>query len=133
MSNKANIKSNFPARNIALFRKLRGKSQGEMASGLGISKQALSKLEQSETISKERFYQIARLMEVSAEALQNFDENDFPFDLDDDFTYSNKRTAERSEQLDAIIVCPIAKISQFYAGLLEKEQEKSAILSNRIR
>lgn len=56
------------------LRKLRGMTQSDLASKLGVTKQAVSKLEQSENISDEKLKEIAKALEVTFEGLRDFSE-----------------------------------------------------------
>jgi transcriptional regulator with XRE-family HTH domain len=48
--------------------------QGSLAFELGISQQAVSKIEQSESVEDETLERVAKVLGVSAEAIKNFDE-----------------------------------------------------------
>jgi transcriptional regulator with XRE-family HTH domain len=61
-------------RNIEKIRKLRDITQGDLALKLGITRQAVSKIEQSETIDDEKLDQIAKVLGVSADGIKNFSE-----------------------------------------------------------
>ncbi len=62
-------------RKVERIRKLRGLSQSDLGERLGgITKQAVSKLEQSENISDEKLQQIADALEVTLEGLKGFSE-----------------------------------------------------------
>lgn len=62
-------------RKVERIRKLRGLSQSDLGDRLGgITKQAVSKLEQSENISDEKLQQIADALEVTLEGLKGFSE-----------------------------------------------------------
>lgn len=62
-------------RKVERIRKLRGLSQSDLGNRLGgITKQAVSKLEQSENISEEKLQQIADALEVTLEGLKGFSE-----------------------------------------------------------
>ncbi|WP_026969639.1 helix-turn-helix domain-containing protein [Algoriphagus terrigena] len=62
-------------RKVERIRKLRGLSQSDLGEKLGgITKQAISKLEQSENISDEKLRQIAEALEVTFDGLKGFSE-----------------------------------------------------------
>lgn len=60
---------------IEQVRKLRGLTQSELGDIMGISKQAISKMEQTPNISDERLEQIAVALQVTFEGLKNFSED----------------------------------------------------------
>ena len=59
-------------RKIGRIRELRGMKQETLAEELGISQQAVSKIEQSETIEKDKLDQIAKVLGVTKEGIENF-------------------------------------------------------------
>lgn len=62
-------------RKIERIRKLRGWTQTDLATQLGgISKQAVSKMEQSENVSDEKLEEVADALGVTFEGLKNFSE-----------------------------------------------------------
>ena len=62
-------------RKVERVRKLRGWTQGVLADKLGVSKQAISKLEQSENIGDEKLTEIAIALGVTFEGLRDFSED----------------------------------------------------------
>ncbi|NCU05224.1 MAG: helix-turn-helix domain-containing protein [Chitinophagaceae bacterium] len=61
-------------RKIERVRKLRGWTQAELGEKLHITKQAVSKLEQSENVSDEKLKEIAEALGVTFEGLKEFNE-----------------------------------------------------------
>ncbi|MGB3103940.1 helix-turn-helix domain-containing protein [Sphingobacterium siyangense] len=72
ITNKLNL---HRGRKIERVRKLRGWTQITLAEKLGISKQAVSKLEQSENIRDEKLAEIAIALGVTFEGLRDFSED----------------------------------------------------------
>ncbi|MGB5819693.1 MAG: helix-turn-helix transcriptional regulator [Saonia sp.] len=68
-------KPNHIGRKIGRIRELRGMKQETLAEELGISQQAVSKLEQTAEIEDERLEQIAKVLGVTKEAIENFSED----------------------------------------------------------
>jgi transcriptional regulator with XRE-family HTH domain len=60
---------------IKRIRELKGIKQEALASKLGISQQTISLLEQSDEIDEERLAQVAKALDVSVEAIKNFNED----------------------------------------------------------
>ncbi|PPL02276.1 helix-turn-helix domain-containing protein [Parapedobacter indicus] len=71
ISNKLSL---HKGRKIERVRKLRGWTQSDLALKLGVSKQAISKLEQSENIGDEKLTEIATALGVTFEGLRDFSE-----------------------------------------------------------
>lgn len=61
-------------RNIKRFREMLGIKQDALAFDLNMSQQAISLLEQKETIDTPLLQQISALLKIPVEAIQNFDE-----------------------------------------------------------
>ena len=61
-------------RKISRIRELRGMKQETLAAEMGVSQQAISKVEQSEHVDDDRLQAIAEKLGVSVEAIRNFDE-----------------------------------------------------------
>lgn|SRR5690606_18691509 len=67
-------KHNHIGRKIGRIRELRGLKQEALAMELGISQQAVSNIEQCETIEDEKLKEIADALGVTPEAIKNFSE-----------------------------------------------------------
>jgi transcriptional regulator with XRE-family HTH domain len=65
-------KQNHIGRKISRIRELRGMKQEALADALGISQQAVSKIEQSEKIEDDKLEQIAKVLGVTKEAIENY-------------------------------------------------------------
>lgn len=79
-------------RKISRIREFKGIKQETLAIELGITQQAVSKLEQSEKIDEDKLLQIAQILGVTVDAIKNFSEestlNFFNDIHDNDFTES---------------------------------------------
>lgn len=62
-------------RKISRIRELKGMKQETLASVMGVSQQAISKLEQSEHVDDDRLEEVSKALGVSAEAIKNFNED----------------------------------------------------------
>lgn len=61
-------------RKISRIREFKGIKQETLAIELGITQQAVSKLEQSEKIDEDKLLQIAQILGVTVDAIKNFSE-----------------------------------------------------------
>ncbi|WP_437371091.1 helix-turn-helix domain-containing protein [Maribacter litoralis] len=118
-------------RKIGRIRELRGMKQETLAEELGISQQAVSKIEQSETIENDKLEKIATVLGVSKEGIENFsDENILNI-------ISNTFTSNDSSTINAINVQPnfnpLDKVVELYERLLKAEQEKNAYLEKLMK
>ena len=74
METITNSVSHHKGRKVEQIRKLRGWTQSELGDKLGISKQAVSKIEQSINIGDEKLKEFADALDVTYEGLKNFSE-----------------------------------------------------------
>jgi transcriptional regulator with XRE-family HTH domain len=76
-------------RNIERIRDLRGIKQDALAKALGITQQAVSRMEQSEEVEEERLQEVARVLDVSPEAIRNFSEEAAIYNIQHNYEGSN--------------------------------------------
>tara|TARA_R110000868_G_scaffold117481_2_gene312004 strand:- start:531 stop:941 length:411 start_codon:yes stop_codon:yes gene_type:complete len=67
-------KPNHIGRKISRIRELRGMKQEALADALGVSQQAVSKIEQSPEVDDDKLEEIAKVLGVTKENIQNFSE-----------------------------------------------------------
>ena len=67
-------KSNHIGRKISRIRELRDMKQEALAQALGTNQQAISAIENSETIDDEKLAEVAKALGVTVEAIKNFSE-----------------------------------------------------------
>ena len=120
-------------RKISKIRELKGMKQENLAHELGISQQAVSKIEQSADVDGEALEKIAKILGVPADAIKNFND-DAVLNI-----ISNTFTSQDTSTLNAInfqpSFNPIDKIVELYnekiillERLLQAEKEKNEIL-----
>jgi transcriptional regulator with XRE-family HTH domain len=68
------IKPNHIGRKISRIRELRDIKQEVLAQALGTNQQAISAMENSETIDEEKLAEVAKALGVTVEAIKNFSE-----------------------------------------------------------
>lgn len=68
-------KPNHIGRKISRIRELHGMKQEALAFELGINQQAVSAMENKESIEKDLLTQVAKILGVTPEAIENFDED----------------------------------------------------------
>lgn len=119
-------------RKISRIRELRGMKQEALAMELGISQQAVSKIEQSENVEDEALEKIAKVLGVNSDAIKNYsDEATINFIAN---TY-NDHAASYGHYYN---FSPIEKIVTLYdekvallERLLQAEKEKNELLKNK--
>ncbi|MFA6278280.1 MAG: helix-turn-helix transcriptional regulator [Pedobacter sp.] len=123
---------NHLGRKISRIRELRGMKQETLAAELGISQQAISKLEQSEEIEDSTLEKVAKVLGVTAEAIKNFNEETV-------FNIIGNTYNDNSASLNFMCTFnPLERLMQaldankeLYERLLASEQEKVEILKNK--
>ncbi|GAA4461872.1 hypothetical protein GCM10023093_07390 [Nemorincola caseinilytica] len=116
-------------RKIVRIRELRGMKQDTLALKLGVSQQTVSRIEQSEEIDDARLAEIASALEVTVEAIRNFNE-------DAVINHMNNIHNNHDSSVNAVIyyqLSPVDRITELYERLLENEREKVRKLEERIR
>jgi len=112
-------------RKISRIRELRGMKQETLAHELGISQQAVSKLEQSEHIEDEKLEFVAKALGVSAEAIKNFNEEAVFNNISNTF---HDNAAMINYQFN-----PIGKIVELYERMIKTEREKVELLERMLQ
>jgi transcriptional regulator with XRE-family HTH domain len=117
---------------ISRIRELRGMKQETLAAELGISQQAISKIEQSADVDGEALEKIANILGVTPEAVKNFSEEAVINFIAN--TY-NDNAASYGHYYN---FSPIDKIVQLYdekvallERLLQAEKEKNELLKKQ--
>lgn len=124
-------------RKISRMRELMGIKQETLAAGLGVSQQAVSKLEQSEKIDDERLEQVAKVLGVRSEAIRNFTEENAVTFISSTFNHSGlfnynctlqfNPLEKYLEALETIKELNL-KNEKLYEALLKSEKEKVTML-----
>lgn len=126
MTMEAATKSPTPhiGRKIARMREMLGVKQEALAHELGITQQAVSKLEQSSVLEEDRLEQVAKVLGVPARAIENFSEETAINIISNTFNdeasaYSNNYKCNFN---------PLDKVVELYDALLKEKDEKIALL-----
>lgn len=114
-------------RKISRIRELRGMKQEALAQELGISQQAISKLEQSEKIEEEVLDKIAKALGVTAEGLKHFTEDSVFNNINNFHDNSIQNNFNPIEKVIQLYDEKIALLER----LLASEREKVEILKNK--
>lgn len=120
-------------RKISRIRELRGMKQEALAQELGISQQAISKLEQSEKVEEEVLEKIASVLGVTAEGIAKFNEEAI-FNIISN-TYHNSSSDNSTIIASSLNYQPtfntIEKIVELYERLLASERDKVELLKEK--
>ena len=129
--------SNHIGRKISRIRELRGLKQEYVAAELGVSQQAVSKMEQREYIGEEALKKIAEILGVSAEAVKAFSDegviNYFNTFNDNSFSNSQGTFSPNHCTFNPIdkLVEAYEENKRLYERLLQSEREKVELLKNQ--
>jgi len=120
-------------RKIGRIRELRGMKQEALAAELGISQQAISKIEQSEKIEEEILAKIASALGVSSEAISSFSDEGLIFHIQNmhdnstAYQYNHQCTFNPIEKIVALYDEKVALLER----LLASEKEKNELLKGK--
>lgn len=111
-------------RNISRIRELKGMKQEALAIAIGVSQQSVSNLEASETIEAAKLAEIAKVLGVTVEAIENFSEenvinyfNTFHESVTGSFITNNSCNFN-----------PLDKVVELYERLVQAEKDKNEYL-----
>ena len=111
-------------RKISRIRELKGMKQETLAHLLGVSQQAVSKLEQSEHVDEDRLTEVGKVLGLSTEAIKNFNEDAIINVIGN--TVTNHDNASVFNYFPTFN--PFEKIVELYEALLKSEREKIELM-----
>ncbi|WP_192347918.1 helix-turn-helix domain-containing protein [Algoriphagus sp. Y33] len=121
---------------IRRIRELKGVKQESLAAELGISRQTVSKIEQSDTIDEEMLDRIARALDVPVERIKGFNE-DAIINIISSTLYDNAGSINNNSTLN---FNPIEKLvalfeenKNLYERMLETERSKIKLLEDQLK
>jgi len=121
---------------IGRIREMLGIKQETLAEKLGMSQQAVSKLEQSETIEEATLDRVAKALGVNSEAIKNFSEENTISFIN---TFNDNSTSHVIGNFGTYNFNPIDKWietieenKKLYGELLKAEREKIALLEKMV-
>ncbi|WEA01182.1 helix-turn-helix domain-containing protein [Mucilaginibacter sp. SJ] len=132
METSAKPSNNHIGRKIGRIREMRGIKQDTLATELGISQQAISRIEQSETIEDEVLEKIAKILGVTTEAIKNFTEEAVVNYFNNTFHGSNHGPFYHCtfNPLDKLLEL-VEENKKLYERLVQAEREKNDLLTGK--
>ena len=111
--------TNHIGRKISRIRELRGMKQEALAIELGVSQQTVSNIEKSAAIEADLLTQVAEILGVTPEAIENFSEEAV-------FNIINNTFQDSSSNNNNYLctINPLDKIVELYERLVEAEKSK---------
>lgn len=136
METSTKPQANHIGRKISRIRELRGIKQEALAFDLGISQQAISKIEKSETVDEEILERISKLLGVEKEAIKNFNEEAVFNIIGNTVTnHDNSSLFNYSPNLNLLdkLIEIMEENKKLYERLLQSEREKVNLLKEQIK
>lgn len=118
-------------RNIKRLREMLGVKQESIAIALEMTQQNVSLLEQKEEIEDKIIEKVAKVLNVPAEAIKNFNEDAAVNIITN--TFSNSDTSTAVSNVYHYSFNPIEKIVELYERMLKAEQEKNVLLEEIVK
>jgi transcriptional regulator with XRE-family HTH domain len=108
-------------RNISRIRELRGMKQEALAEAIGVSQQTVSGIEGNEEVDTKRLVEIAKVLGVTVEAIENFSEESV-FNFFNNF-YDNSASNGQGASGPIFTFNPLDKMVELYERLVLAEKE----------
>lgn len=118
------IYKSHEGKNVKRIREILGIKQDNLAIDLGLSQQAVSQLEQKESIESELLEKVAKALKVTPEAIKNFNEQAVINNINNTF---HDNSLLINNQFN-----PIEKIVELYERLLQSEKEKIEMIRSKM-
>lgn len=112
-------------RKIERVRRLRGMTQTELGEALGISKQAVSKMEQAEKIESDKIKEVAEALGVTEDGLRGYNEERVLYNIINFYEGSGVSSSSISaNNIETLNNFPIEKTIELFEKLLKKESDR---------
>lgn len=118
-------------RNVKRIREILGIKQDALAYDLNLSQQAISQLEQKESIDPALLEEISKALKVPVEAIKNFDEKSAVNIISNTFTDFKDNSSAINYNCN-LTFNPIDKIVELYEALVKSEKEKAELLQKML-
>ncbi|MFG4004444.1 helix-turn-helix domain-containing protein [Flavobacterium aquidurense] len=121
-------KTNHIGRKISRIRELRDMKQEALAQALGTNQQAISAMENSETVDEEKLFEVAKALGVTVEAIKNFSEEAVLNIIGNTYTVDNSSAVNYGCTFN-----PLDKVIELYERLVQVEKEKNEYLEKLLK
>ena len=109
---------------ISSIRRLIGLSQSALGEKLGITKQAVSKLEQSENIDDKRIKEVAGALGVTEEGLKKFKDESVIYNTINFYEHCGVKTESVIANVENFHQTPVEKLAKVFEELIKMDKEK---------
>ncbi|HEY0895254.1 MAG TPA: helix-turn-helix transcriptional regulator [Sphingobacteriaceae bacterium] len=127
------MSSTHIGRKISRLRELRGWKQEALAAELGVSQQAVSKMEQSEKIEEDLLQRISEALKIPVEGIKNFDENSIIQSIQNNYDHATGTGINVNCTFNPLekLMEAIEENRKLYERLLASEREKVEFLKQQ--
>ena len=108
-------------RNISRIRELKDLKQEALAQALGVSQQAVSAIENSETVDEQKLIEIAKALDVTVEAIKNFSDEGV---INYFNSFHDNIVTTGSIFATNCTFSPLDKVVELYERLVQAEKDK---------
>ncbi|WP_428231266.1 helix-turn-helix domain-containing protein [Flavobacterium sp.] len=123
---------NHIGRKNSRIRELRDMKQEALAQALGTNQQAISNMENSETIDEEKLAEVAKALGVTVEAIKNFSEEAI-FNIIGNTINNNDNASMNSNIQYQPTFNPLDKVIELYERLVQVEKDKIEYLEKILK
>lgn len=120
-------------RKISRIRELKDMKQEALAQALGTNQQAISAMENSETIDEEKLKDIAKALGVSVEAIKNFSEENVINYFNNFYDNSTGGNGIFNSNNYNCTFNPLDKVVELYERLVQVEKDKNEYLEKLLK
>jgi transcriptional regulator with XRE-family HTH domain len=132
METNAKPQARHLGRKISRVREMLGVKQEVLADKLGVTQQAISKIEQSENVEDETLEKIAKVLGVKSDAIRNFSDESLVFNIENMHDQSAAYNYQPIFNPIDKWVNAIEENKKLYEALLKSEREKIALLEKML-
>ncbi|MDD2674206.1 MAG: helix-turn-helix transcriptional regulator [Flavobacterium sp.] len=126
-------KPNHIGRKISRIRELRDMKQEALAQALGTNQQAISAMENSETIDEEKLVEVAKALGVTPDAIKNFSEDAILNIINNTFNTNDNGIAILKTESYHPNFNPLDKVVELYERLVQAEKDKVEYLEKLLK
>ena len=119
-------------RKISRIRELKDMKQEALAQALGTNQQAISAMENSETIDEEKLKEVAKALGMTVEAIKNFSE-EAVFNYFNNFYDNEINGSIVAPQSNHCTFNPLDKVVELYERLVQVEKDKNEYLEKLLK
>ena len=122
-------------RKLMRIREMRGVNQEVLAESLGMSKQAVSKLEQSETIDEITLSRIAKALQVTPEQIKSFSEEGVIYNIQNNYDNASCNQGPNYQGTFYLLdeyKKEVKENKKLYEALLKEKEEQIVLLTKML-